>query len=184
MKKFEIPIIILAVLMFASVLPASDVEERRCIFSVQTISVGGELRSVEPKGAGNTNVGNGIFLYETRGELIQSEHHSGTSREVINNGPEYSAKIRHAFKIANLPKLNFNLAVDEAIAKQRLSLGASVTTVRVYHGATIYKVTADFEGTSFEFECEHLGTDLQEYAKFSPELMRLQALLDCLEISF
>lgn len=182
LKKLTIPGVFFVIVILSSCSSAHSARQataERCIFSVQTILDGGGARNL-----GSSNVGDGIFFYEGMGGLIRCEHHEGHLRELIGSGPNFTAKVRDAFRKANLPNLDFNEAIAETIAKQRTQEKGPAPAISVTVGARLYKVYADYEGTSFAFECEHLGTDLREYAKINPELDRLQALLDSLEISF
>lgn len=163
----------------SSALSARQATGDRCIFSVQTIRDSGGLREL-----GSTQVGDGIFIYEGAGGSIRCERQKDHLRELIGSGPEFTAKIRDAFKRANLPELDFNEAIAETIAKQRTQEQGTTPAISVTMGARLYRVYADYEGTSFTFDCEHLGADLRECAKTNPKLERLQALLDALEISF
>jgi hypothetical protein len=162
-----------------SALSSGQATGDRCIFSVQTIRDSGGAREL-----GSTNVGDGIFFYEGRGGLIRCEHHEGHYENLIGSGPNFTAKIRDAFKRANLPNLDFSEAIAQAAATRRAQQDGPQPAISVTVGARLYRVYADYEGTSFTFECEHLGTDLRDYAKINRELERLQALLDSLEISF
>ena len=157
---------------------SANVIQKRCIFSAKLIEESGGART------GPSRVGDGTYIYETDGGSIIKENHVGKSKEIIERGRQYSTKIRAAFKQVNLPKFNFCEVVEEVMAKNRRAKVQAGSAIAVVIGAARYEVFADFEGTSFMFECDHLGTDLREASKLDPTLHRFQELMDVLEISF
>lgn len=185
MKSLSGTAIIFVALIGLSVSGLAKAEEKRCIFSAKIVDAGGGLRAMGSGGEiPSSRIGDGVFVYETSGGSIIEENHVGNSKEIINAGPQYSAKIRAAFSKAGLPNFDFSHAVEEVVSKIRAGQKREEAAIEVTIGAKQYEVYANFEGTNFKFNCEHLGTALREYAKVTPELNRFQDLLDCLEVSF
>jgi hypothetical protein len=168
--------LIFFVLAFTSLTAAGSHIKRR-IFSEQIVSDGTGARMPN-----DTSIGNGLFLYEIDNGLIVGEYHSGKSIEVIGSGPEYSIKVRRAFAAASLSNFNFEQVLSEVKKVKGSENSAHIYSART--GSAVHRIFANFEGTSFDFECEHIGTDLREYSKSNANLERLQALFDTLEVSF
>ncbi len=148
---------------------------RRCIFSSEVANLPGGLST------GSVTVGDGIFIFESSKGLVTAERHAQGKATVLSTGKAYTNKIKALFKDTALDKFDFEKAMAEA---RNLRGTPKSATTEVWVGATKYRVRADFEGTNFSFECEHLGSELRELSNYSAELKRLQKLLDAFEISY